>query len=213
MVAATTALYRSGVRSVPLGSIDIAAGTVVIDARSTYLHVVHPGALSSEDEVTRYAVAVEREANHHGLRRALVDARQEINGAEPPAVRLALWRWLQGTEAFEAVALIMPDALAETRVNMLAVSQRLLLRAFVDPAIALRWLTRAARSTSSFKALDESGRPRRTSSFPPSDAERTFGAGTPPTGSSPRQDPDPFGDRRATSPGLSSVPPRKITRP
>lgn len=170
----------------------------------------------------RYAVALEREANHHGLRRALVDARHEVNGVEPPGVRLALWRWLQGTEAFEAVALIMPDALAETRVNMLAVSQRLLLRAFVDPAIALRWLTRAARSTSSFKALDDTGRPRRTSSFPPSnEAERTFG--TPPRGSSPsgsnptmttpKHGADPFGDRRATSPGLSSVPPRKITRP
>ncbi len=197
-----------------MGSLDIATGTVVVDARSTYLHVVHPGALSSEDEVMRYAVVLEREANQHGLRRALIDARHEVNGTEPPAVRLALWRWLQGTEAFEAVALIMPDALAETRVNMLAVSQRLLLRAFVDPAIALRWLTRAARSTSSFKALDETGRPRRTSSFPPAtDAtERTFGAGTPPGGARP-QDPDPFADRRSTSPGLSSIPPRKITRP
>lgn len=211
-MAAPTAPHRLEVRSLRLGSIDIATGTVVIDARTNYLHVVHPGTLSSEGEVMRYAVALEREANHHGLRRALVDARHEINGGEPPAVRLALWRWLQATEAFEAVALIMPDALAETRVNMLAVSQRMLLRAFVDPAIALRWLTRAARSTSSFKALDETGRPRRASSFPPSnDGESTFG--TPPAGSAPRQDADPFGDRRATSPGLSSLPPRKITRP
>lgn len=190
-----------------MGSLEIASGTVVLDARSAYLHVVQPGPLATEEEVLRYVVSIEREANLHGLRRALIDARNEAIGAEPPEVRLSLWRWLQSTTAFEAVALIMPDALAETRVNMLAVSQRMLLRAFIDSAVALRWLTRASRSSSSFKALDEQGRPRRTSSFPPPvESERTFGAGTPPAGNDLRE-------RPPTSPGLVSIPPpRKTTR-
>lgn len=212
-----------------MGSFEIASGTVVIDPRSAYLHVVQPGPLATEDEVVRYVISIEREANVHGLRRALIDARNEVHGSEPPEVRLALWRWLQSTSVFEAVALIMPDPLAETRVNMLAVSQRMLLRAFVDPAVALRWLTRASRSSSSFKALDDSGRPRRTSSFPPPvEPERTFGAGTPPTGNDLRGN-DVRGnesrgnesrgnegqrERPSTSPGLvSMLPPRKTTRP
>lgn len=192
-----------------MGSLDIATGTVHVEARAGYLHVVHPGPLSTEDEVLRYAIAVEREAQLHHLKRALIDARLEARGTEPPEVRLSLWRWLQNTTAFEAVALIVPDPLAETRVNMLAVSQRLLLRAFVDPAIALRWLTRASRSSATFRALDADGRPRRTSSFPPSDRQ-TFGSKTPPDGAR-----DSNIHERGTSPGEtphSSVPPRKITR-
>lgn len=189
-----------------MGSLEIAAGTVQIEPRAGYLHVVHPGPLTSEDEVLRYAIALEREAATHRLNRALIDARQEMRGGEPPEVRLSLWRWLQSTSAFEAVALVMPDQLGETRVNMLAVSQRLLLRAFVDSAVALRWLSRASRSTSSMRASDsEPGRQRRTSSFPPA---QTFGARTPPQGE-PRA---PRETGTGEEPPEGPLPPRKITR-
>lgn len=194
-----------------MGSIDIASGTVVIDPRSGYLHVVHPGPLATEDEVLRYVIAVERDASSQGLRRCLIDARLEARGVEPPDVRLALWRWLQSTAVFDAVALVMPDALAETRVNMLAVSQRMLLRAFVDSAVALRWLTRASRSTASFRSED--ARPRRSSSFPPPvETDRTFGAMTPATGVSPPDGAPTPRERKITQPGLIT-PGNPLTRP
>lgn len=207
---------KPGTVGLAVGSLDIATGTVHLDARAGYLHVVHPGPLSSEDEVLRYAIAIERDAQVHQLRRALIDARLEARGNEPPEVRLSLWRWLQNTTAFEAVALVVPDQLAETRVNMLAVSQRLLLRAFVDPAIALRWLTRATRSSATFRALDAEGRPRRTSSFPPSESQ-TFGAKTPGEGgirdSNVRErNTSPGGTTSSSEGPVSSIPPRKITR-
>jgi hypothetical protein len=195
-----------------VGSFDIATGKVHIDARTGYLHIVQPGPLASEDEVLRYAIAIERESQVQQLRRALIDARAEERGVEPPEVRMALWRWLQNTTCLDAVALVMPDQLAETRVNMLAVSQRLLLRAFVDPAIALRWLTRATKSQT-LRGMEAEGRARRPSSFPPPITEA--GAAAPPEEQVKDDVKDSFVRERSTGPGtgsLSSLPPRRITR-
>lgn len=154
--------------------LELTAGTFAIEPRQGYLHVIHPGGIATEEEVYVYSLAIEREAARHQVRRVLIDARADGTD-ERLEVRTALWRWLGMTRALDGIAFVVRDTLAATRINMTALSQRLSIRAYDDPTSAVRWLTRASRSTGSFRAITGEDAPsittpvglRRSASTPP----------------------------------------------
>ena len=154
-------------------TIDLPAAKVLVEVRRGFLYVREKGRLRDEEDVARYARVMERLFRECGVRRALIDAREEDRGdRSDPAATAAMWRWLRSDRSFSRVAFVLSDEMAVARVNMTALSDKLALKAFgaSDPGAvqrAQRWLMR-----------DEKGRslyPPTVASEPPPPDDPTSG--------------------------------------
>lgn len=126
-------------------TITLSSGRVVIEARPGYLLVTEHGWLAIETDVRRLAAAIDA-ALGGKPRRVLLDERLGAPDVRPAAVQAAFDRWL-ASAGFDAVALVLPDDLAITAINMRGVAAGAPVRAFTTTREAHQWLSRIRPST------------------------------------------------------------------
>ena len=112
-------------------------GTIEIQRMTDYLLVVERGRLASISDVSRYAQACEKERDGHRVRAMVVDARVDPTKTNPEA-REAFWTWL-GKKPFERVSIVYDDEMLATELNMMALSRRMHVRAFISLPDAKSW--------------------------------------------------------------------------
>jgi hypothetical protein len=137
-----------------MSTIELSNGSATLTARADYLLVVEHGTLSTADEVLRYVTELEMAGQRFHLRRLLVDARSEIDGAESRGEASgAMWRWIRSQRVFDLIGYVLRDEMTIARVNMTALSERLPVRAFGAVADGHRWLARARPSSTALTAV------------------------------------------------------------
>lgn len=130
-------------------TIEIGEARVVVERRRGFLYMRELGTLSSLHEVRAYFDAMDMVISTSGIKRALVDARDEAPLQHAPAAATeAMWDWLAGPRGFDVVAYVLGDAMVVTRVNMKALSRAARVKAFTDIRAAQQWLMRTRHSSS-----------------------------------------------------------------
>lgn len=130
-------------------TIEIGEASVVVERRRGYLYMRELGTLSSLHLVRSYFDAMDTLITSSGIKRALVDARDEVPLSDaPPVATEAMWDWLAGPRGFEVVAYVLGDPMVVTRVNMKALSRAARVKAFTDIRLAQQWLMRNRHSSS-----------------------------------------------------------------
>ena len=108
-----------------------------------FLRVEEFGNPLDADEMTRYFAAIERSLVAAHLSGLLIVAQR--TGANPlsphwVAIREARWKALASSRA-KRIAVLVEDDLGISRVQMTAVAKKAPVRAFLDEASAIAWLT------------------------------------------------------------------------
>lgn len=154
-----------------MSTIELSSGSATLTARADYLLVVEHGTLVTSEEVLRYVSELDVAGQRYHLRRLLVDARSESDEAESRGdARSAMWRWIRTQKTFDMIGFVLRDEMTIARVNMTALSERLVVRAFVAVADGHRWLARQRLSST---AMPAAVRPVPSSVPPPPMTSRT----------------------------------------
>jgi hypothetical protein len=154
-----------------MSTIELSNGSATLTARADYLLVVEHGTLVTSAEVLRYVTELDGAGQRYHLRRLLVDARSESDEAESRGdARSAMWRWIRTQKTFDMIGFVLRDEMTIARVNMTALSERLVVRAFIAVADGHRWLARARPSST---AIPAAVRPAPSSVPPPPMGSRT----------------------------------------
>ena len=103
-----------------------------------YVRVVLVSPVDRVDQAEAIHADVDRSMASNHVFRVMFDYRRL--GAELDTIRDALWQWAQRTQ-LEAIGVVVDGELARVRLNMMALSKRVPLRAFVREADAVAWLT------------------------------------------------------------------------
>ena len=112
-----------------------------VDRRSDHLLVAEGNDRMSVDDMPAYLDEVDRLAAREGVEKAIFDARKN-DGPFVVELRDERWSFFEHRTRLSRVAVILPDELTVTRVNMTAIAKRIhqRVRGFVDVPAAERWL-------------------------------------------------------------------------
>jgi hypothetical protein len=123
--------------------ITVGGARITAEVRAGYLFLVESGRIRTLRELRDYLGEMEALMRDSGLRRALVDARDEEGGNAPDLIA-AMWDWLESEHGFARVAYVLGSEITTARVNMTALSRQVPVRAFTSVPDAIAWLLRTS---------------------------------------------------------------------
>jgi hypothetical protein len=128
-------------------TIELSAARITLELRPAYVLVSERGTLTTEEDVARYADAVQAKAIERGVRCVLVDARAATAGHELRAMLAERWH---RSRCFDRIAWVVSGAedAAGTQARTQALSRGILIRTFATQQDAHRWLLTKVRGLS-----------------------------------------------------------------
>jgi hypothetical protein len=129
--------------------VELTSARIDVHERSTYLYMVEIGVPQTVAEVAEYGAAMLRLSERTRMRRALIDSRANAEVDLPDEVRDAMFKWMVEGGAFDQIAYVLGAEMQVARLNMVALSQKVKLRAFATVHEAHRWLAARSRGLSS----------------------------------------------------------------